>query len=259
MKRFTAYLIPAAAVLAALLSLSCEQQIDYVDATWARPVSPAEGSTLKIDFFKPDDKQVFTWEARPGATYKIAFDVDMHFENACVYDMGQKDSLVLTNSEMLDMLRTVWPDFSGVKRFFWRVEQTRGHEVRTSWRYFSAIPLVESFTDARDGAGNGLRKLRCGGGLAVACEGDYIGELALGCHLAQLCLERVEYHGSRVVRLMAGALGVEAVFAVNAVERADFAAGRHHVDAERETKATAANGPKDGAGIQKRRHRQKLL
>ena len=151
MKRFTAYLIPAAAVLAALLSLSCEQQIDYVDATWARPVSPAEGSTLKIDFFKPDDKQVFTWEARPGATYKIAFDVDMHFENACVYDMGQKDSLVLTNSEMLDMLRTVWPDFSGVKRFFWRVEQTRGHEVRTSWRYFSAIPLVESFTDARDG------------------------------------------------------------------------------------------------------------
>ena len=101
----------------------------------------------------------------------------------------------------------------------------------------------------RDSAGDGLRKLRCGGGLAVACEGDHIGELALGCHLAQLCLEHVEYHGSCVVRLMAGALGVEAVFAVNAVERADFAAGRHHVDAERETKATAANGPKDGAGI----------
>ena len=58
---------------------------------------------------------------------------------------------------------------------------------------------------------------------------------------------------------MAGALGVEAVFAVNAVERADLAAGRHHVDAERETKATAANGPKDGAGIQKRRHRHMLL
>lgn len=111
----------------------------------------------------------------------------------------------------------------------------------------------------RDGAGNGLRKLRCGGGLAVACEGDHIGELTLGCHLAQLCLERVEYHGSRVIRLMAGALGVEAVLAVDAVERADFAAGRHHVDAERETKATAANGPKDGAGIQKRRHRHMLL
>lgn len=57
MKRFTAYLIPAVAVVAALLSLSCEQEVDYVDATWARPVSPAEGSTLKIDFFKPDDKQ----------------------------------------------------------------------------------------------------------------------------------------------------------------------------------------------------------
>ena len=45
---------------------------------------------------------------------------------------------------------------------------------------------------------------------------------------------------------MAGALGVEAVFAVNAVERADLTAGRHHVDAEREAKATAANRPKDG-------------
>ena len=111
----------------------------------------------------------------------------------------------------------------------------------------------------RDGAGDGLRKLRCGGGLAVACEGDYIGELALGCHLAQLHLERVEYHGSCVVRLMAGALSVETVFAVNAVERADFAAGRHHVDAERKAQATAANGPKDGAGIQKRRHRHMLL
>lgn len=111
----------------------------------------------------------------------------------------------------------------------------------------------------RDGAGDGLRKLRCGGGLAVACEGDHIGELAFGCHFAELCLERVEYHGGCVVRLMAGALGIEAVFAVNAVERADFAAGRHHVDAEREAKATAANGPKDGAGIQKRRHRHMLL
>lgn len=115
------------------------------------------------------------------------------------------------------------------------------------------------FVAQRDGAGDGLRKLRCGGGLAVACEGDHIGELAFGCHLAQLCLERVEYHGGCVVRLMAGALGVEAVFAVHAVERADFATGRHHVDAERETKATAANGPKDGAGIQKRRHRHMLL
>ena len=133
------------------------------------------------------------------------------------------------------------------------VQPTRGLDV-------GAIEYIHrQLVAQRDGAGNGLRKLRCGGGLAVACEGDHIGELAFGCHLAQLCLERVEYHGSCVVRLMAGALGVEAVFAVNAVERADFAAGRHHVDAERETKATAANGPKDGAGIQKRRHRHMLL
>ena len=58
----------------------------------------------------------------------------------------------------------------------------------------------------RDGAGNGLRKLRCGGGLAVACEGDHIGSSPSAAISAQLCLERVEYHGGRVVRLMAGAL-----------------------------------------------------
>ena len=111
----------------------------------------------------------------------------------------------------------------------------------------------------RDGTGDGLRKLRCGGGLTVAGKRDHIGELSLGCHLAQLCLECIEHHGSRVIRLVAGALGVEAVLAVDAVERADFAAGGHHVDAEREAKATTANGPKDGAGIQKRRHRHMLL
>ena len=111
----------------------------------------------------------------------------------------------------------------------------------------------------RDGTGDGLRKLRCGGWFAVAGKRDYIGQLTLDCHLVQLGLECIEHHGSRVIRLVAGVLGVETVLAVNAVERADFAAGRHHVDAERETKATAANGPKDGAGIQKRRHRHMLL
>ena len=101
----------------------------------------------------------------------------------------------------------------------------------------------------RDGTGDGLRKLRRGGGLAVAGKRDHIGELALGCHLAQFGLERVEYHGSCVVRLMAGALGVETVLAVDAVERADLADRRHHVDTERKAQATAADGPKDRAGI----------
>ena len=101
----------------------------------------------------------------------------------------------------------------------------------------------------RDGTGDGLRKFRRGGGFAVAGKRDYIGELALDCHLAQLYLERVEYHGSCVVRLMAGTLGVETGLAVDAVERADFAARRHHVDTERKAQATAADGPKDGAGI----------
>lgn len=33
----------------------------------------------------------------------------------------------------------------------------------------------------RDGAGDGLRKLRCGGGLAIAGKRDYIGQLTLDC------------------------------------------------------------------------------
>ena len=101
----------------------------------------------------------------------------------------------------------------------------------------------------RDSAGDGLRKLRCGGGLAVAGKRDHIGQLTLDCHLAQFGLECVEYHGSCVIRLVAGALGVEAVLAIDAVERADLAARRHHVDTERKAQATAADGPKDGAGI----------
>ena len=101
----------------------------------------------------------------------------------------------------------------------------------------------------RDGAGDGLRKLRCGGGLAVAGKRDHIGQLTLSCHLVQLGLKCVEHHGSGVVRLVTGALGVETVLAVDAVERANLATRRHHVDTERKAQATAADGPKDGAGI----------
>lgn len=59
MKKLATYCIPFAAALT-LAATSCEQKVDYVNPTWARAISPAEGATLKIDFFKPDDKQVFT-------------------------------------------------------------------------------------------------------------------------------------------------------------------------------------------------------
>ena len=101
----------------------------------------------------------------------------------------------------------------------------------------------------RDGTGDGLRKFRRGGGLAIAGKCDYIGQLTLDCHLVQLGFECVEHHGSGVIRLVAGALGVETVLAVDTVERANLAARRHHVDTERKAQATAADGPKDGAGI----------
>lgn len=129
----------------------CEQKIDHVEATWARPISPVDGATVRLDYFKPDEVQVFTWEVRPNSTYKIYFDVDMYFTNAVVFDMGNEGILELTNSGMTEMLRKVWPDFSSVKRFFWQVEQDTGGVIQTSWRYFNAIVAVEDFIDDRDG------------------------------------------------------------------------------------------------------------
>lgn len=138
-------------LLILVFTASCSKDVDYVDPTWARAIFPHEGSTVRIDFFKPDDYQVFTWEVRKDATYKIYFDVDMHFENAYVFDMGTADTLRIKNSDFIEILREVFPDFSSVKRFFWKVEQNTGEDIQTTWRYFSAIIAVESFIDARDG------------------------------------------------------------------------------------------------------------
>jgi uncharacterized protein (TIGR02145 family) len=130
---------------------SCKKKIDYVDPTWTRAIVPMEGATVKIDFFKPNEKQVFRWKAIENASYKIYFDLDMHFQNPYVLDMGSQDSLSIKNSELLDLLREVYPEFSSIKRFFWKVEQKRGDEISFTWRYFNAILSVENFEDCRDG------------------------------------------------------------------------------------------------------------
>lgn len=130
---------------------ACGQKVEYVEPTWARMISPEEGSMVKMDFFKPDDIQVFAWEKRPGATYNVSFDVNMHFENAVTLELGATDSLKIKNSELLGILKTVDPYFTGSKRFFWRLEQIMNGETAICWRYFNALPLVEKFTDTRDG------------------------------------------------------------------------------------------------------------
>jgi uncharacterized protein (TIGR02145 family) len=130
---------------------ACEQEVKFVTPTWARAIVPEEGATVKIDFFKPDEMQLFSWEAREHSTYKIYFDIDMHFSHPRAFDMGSGDSLKITNEDLLEVLREVWPDFSSIKRFFWMVEQNTNGQISTTWRYFSAILAVESFEDARDG------------------------------------------------------------------------------------------------------------
>ena len=132
-------------------SAACTQKIEYVTPDWVRLIFPEENGTVAIDFFQPDETQVFRWEQRENATYKVSFDLNMHFENARTFDVGAIDSLVFTNSDLLEMLRDIDPDFSGSRRFFWKVEQNMDGNIRSSWRYFNAMPLVESFTDSRDG------------------------------------------------------------------------------------------------------------
>ena len=46
MKKLATYCIPFATALT-LTVTSCEQKVDYVNPTWARAISPAEGATLK--------------------------------------------------------------------------------------------------------------------------------------------------------------------------------------------------------------------
>lgn len=144
-------IIQYTAIFALILLTACEQKVENVDPTWARAIYPNEGATVKIDFFKPDALQTFTWETRANSTYKIYFDTDMHFQNPYVFDVGTKDSLKVTNQEFLNVLREVWPDFTSIKRFFWKVEQNTNGEIFTTWRYFNAILAVESFVDKRDG------------------------------------------------------------------------------------------------------------
>lgn len=154
------------------LMVSCQKEVEYVNSAMVRCLYPAEGSMLKVDFFKPDELQVFAWKAREHSTYKISFDVDMNFENAYVIDMGMKDSLKIRNIDLLKIFRTVWPDFGSMKRFFWRVEQNTNGELSSTWRYFSGILSVESFTDERDGEVYGAQQfvLNSGGLMTLMSE-----------------------------------------------------------------------------------------
>ena len=99
-----------------------------------------------------------------------------------------------------------------------------------------------------------LGKRGCRHGLAVAGERDDVGQHAGLAHLAQLGLKgSLELLGAHAA-LVGAALRVEAVLAVQAVERADLARRRHEVDAQRHSQATAVDGPVDGAWVQLRRH-----
>jgi hypothetical protein len=87
------------------------------------------------------------------------------------------------------------------------------------------------------------------GGLAITGEGEHVGQLALGFHLLELCLQPFCY-------LLTGGAGerrtvvlVETALAVDAVEGAHLTIGRHQVDAKRDAKSATVNGAEDGRRI----------
>lgn len=151
-------------ILTVVLFGACKENIEYVDPTWARATFPSEGATVKIDFFEPSQKQVFRWEARANSSYKISFDIDMNFQKPYTLDMGTQDSLSIKNSDLLVLLRQVYPEFSSIKRFFWKVEQKSGDQIKSTWRYFNAILSVETFVDCRDGEKYEARQFVLGDG-----------------------------------------------------------------------------------------------
>lgn len=137
-------IINSVVIVIICLFSACEEKVDYVTPDWACPVFPDEGATVKIDFFKPEEVQAFTWKVRTNSTYRVYFDIDMHFQNPVIFDMGTTDSLKIENQELLKVLRKVWPEFSSIKRFFWKVEQNTNGEISDTWRYLVLCFLLKA-------------------------------------------------------------------------------------------------------------------
>ena len=92
--------------------------------------------------------------------------------------------------------------------------------------------LWEIVVAQTDGVIDDLREVGVQGGFAVACKGEDIGRGSFCLHELKACLECVgDFLGRRHAEV--GAVpGVEAAFAIDAVEGTDFSVGRKQVDAE---------------------------
>lgn len=109
--------------------------------------------------------------------------------------------------------------------------------------------LGEIAVAQRHGVGYDAGKVGVCRGLAVAGKGQHVGGGTVGLHLLQPCLKRCGHLLPRGAKLGGAMVGVEAAFAVQAVEGAKFAVGGHKVDAERHAKPAAVHRAEDGRGI----------
>ena len=88
--------------------------------------------------------------------------------------------------------------------------------------------------------------MRMTGRLAIASKSEHIGQLPIGSHLdeglfqlpSHLLASRAGQGGMMV--------GIEATFAIDAVETAHLTVGWHEVDAERDAQSSAVNRPENG-------------
>lgn len=138
-------------IIIPFILFSCEEKINWLEPTEVQPLLPENNTEVKIDFFKPDQNQLFTWKKLPGASYTVVFSADNAFDSLTVkMEVGSNDTLSIKNSDLIDILKQVNPDFNSAGRFFWKLEQSLQGETKSCWRYFNGIISIEKFTDDRD-------------------------------------------------------------------------------------------------------------
>ena len=76
------------------------------------------------------------------------------------------------------------------------------------------------------------REVGMAGGFAVARKGEHVGMYSLAMHLAQLGPQGRSHHRTGGMRAAREAVALVAALAIDAVESADLAVGRHKVDAQ---------------------------
>lgn len=128
---------------------SCKERIDYVTPDWVSITKPEEGVTMILG--SETEMVEFAWEKKEGATYRIDFDKTHKFENPVSFDLDTASHFSISCGKILEVLRTLDPEFLGKQTFYWNLTETTPARTQNCWRFFNAVYAAGSFTDPRDG------------------------------------------------------------------------------------------------------------